>query len=677
MRKGTYKIESIQNKIVFVIGGIVIIAMILLGILVENLTSKNVIKNESNIAQISEEKLLAELNNYFTLYINVTKQLARDDNLQKIMESLQDKKELRNSAYWEGAHEVLRRTEEANAENNFSPFVADLDAQIIFNGGDWTSDDSFDLTQKSYWFKDQADIDQGYIITEPYVDARTGDQVITVSVPIYDKSESKIIGIAGIDVYINKISEMIEKHETVYKTSETLLCSSSGKILASSDKDEVLKSIDEIGLSQEMLDDIEAPSGNAVQFKDNGVASYGVSGSIEAAGWKVLLSIPEKEFLSSVKATTRTLTLFYVVTVIILLGVMILIAKSIAAPLKKLTAVTDEMAKGNLDATIDIRSNDEVGRLADSMRELTQRLHSYVDYIAEISDALHEFGNGNLTLHLEQAYDGEFERIKDAMMNASEMFKHTIGEMVEISSQVAISSEQVASGAQMLAQGTTEQASSIEELSATIQEISENVNKNAQNAMHAATQVQTVGDAADKSNVQMNHMMAAIDEINVKSSEIGKIIKTIDDIAFQTNILALNAAVEAARAGAAGKGFAVVADEVRNLASKSAEAAKNTTVLIEDSIRAVENGTTIANETSQVLSEVLEGVTQTVERIHEISNASGEQAEALSATLQGVEQISAVVHTNSATAEESSAASEELSGQAGMLKQLSGRFHLN
>ncbi len=677
MKMGVHKMKSIQNKILIGIGGIVIISMIFLGFLVVNLTSKTVIKNESNIAEVSEQKFVAELQDYFTQYITATKQMAQDDNLQKILESVKDKKDLKTSPYWQGSHEMLRRTTEINVENDFAPFVAVLDAQVGFDGGDWISDDDFDLTQKEYWFKEEADIKRGYIITEPYLDSYTGDQIFTVASPIYNETGSRITGIVGIDVHINKIDKMVTEHTTVYKTASALLCSSQGKVLASTEPEDVLKPVEEIGLSKEMLDDIAQPSGSTVKFEDNGIASYGVSRTIEASGWKVLLFIPEKEFLNSVKTTTRTLTIFYIVVAMILLAVMLFIARSITAPLKKLTGITDEMAKGNLDATIDIDSSDEVGRLAESMRELTQRLHSYVDYIAEISAALYEFGNGNLTLHLEQAYDGEFEHIKEAMMNASEVFKHTIGEMVEISSQVASSSEQVASGAQMLAQGTTEQASSIEELSATIQEISENVNKNAQNAMHAATQVQTVGAAADKSNEQMNHMMAAIDEINVKSSEIGKIIKTIDDIAFQTNILALNAAVEAARAGAAGKGFAVVADEVRNLASKSAEAAKNTTNLIEDSIRAVENGTSIANETSQVLSEVLEGVTQTVERIHEISNASGEQAEALSATLQGVEQISAVVQTNSATAEESSAASEELSGQAGMLKQLSGKFNLN
>ncbi|MEA4987264.1 MAG: methyl-accepting chemotaxis protein, partial [Anaerovorax sp.] len=519
LKSSIHRMKSIQTKIVTVIGGIVIIAMILAGIVVVNLASKTAIRDESSIAQISQEKLVAELDNYFTLYVTVTKQLAHDDNVRNLLQNVTNINELKSSPYWVGAHDMLTRTEFANVENNFEPFIVDLDAQVGFDGEDWV--DSYDLTTRDYWFADEADIEKGYIITEPYVDLDTGDQVITVSAPIYNPSGNKIIGIAGIDVHTIKINEMIAQHKTAYESGQTVLFSKTGLVLASKEEEEILKDISEIGLSQTMLDDIANPSGEVIKFDDNAVPSYGVSGTIKAAGWKVLLSIPEKEFISTVKTTTRTVTIFFVLVAIILLAVMVLISKSITAPLKRLTVITDEMAKGNLDAEINIHSNDEVGRLADSMRALTQRLHSYVDYISEISNALYEFGKGNLTLHLEQAYDGEFEQIKEAMLNASTVFKHTIGEMVEIASQVATSSEQVASGSQMLAQGTTEQASSIEELSATIQEISENVNKNAQNAIHAATQVQTVGEAADKSNEQMLQMMKAIDEINVKTSEIG------------------------------------------------------------------------------------------------------------------------------------------------------------
>jgi len=248
--------------------------------------------------------------------------------------------------------------------------------------------------------------------------------------------------------------------------------------------------------------------------------------------------------------------------------------------------------------------------------------------------------------------------------------------MSQSSEQVSSGSEQVSNGAQALAQGATEQASSIEELSATITEIASNVKLNATSAADASIKVNHVSSELDVSNQNMQDMIAAMSKISDSSSQIGKIIKAIEDIAFQTNILALNAAVEAARAGAAGKGFAVVADEVRNLASKSAEAANNTTALIENSIKEVENGTKIADQTATALKKVVLEATAVSNTVTLISQASNEQANSINQITLGVDQISSVVQTNSATAEESAAASEELSGQAQILKSLVGKFKL-
>ena len=230
--------------------------------------------------------------------------------------------------------------------------------------------------------------------------------------------------------------------------------------------------------------------------------------------------------------------------------------------------------------------------------------------------------------------------------------------------------------AQALSQGATEQASSIEELAATITEMSGQIQNNAQSALQASQTVDGVGEKILESNQQMQTMTKAMGEISASSSEIGKIIKTIEDIAFQTNILALNAAVEAARAGEAGKGFAVVADEVRSLASKSSDASKSTAALIENSLKAVENGTRIADETAQSLLSVVEGTKEIASQINQIAAASSEQSKGAAQVQLGIDQIPNVVQTNSATAEESAAASEELSGQAQMLKTLISKFKL-
>lgn len=345
--------------------------------------------------------------------------------------------------------------------------------------------------------------------------------------------------------------------------------------------------------------------------------------------------------------------------------------------IKPIIAIQDEMVEisnGNLSSQFDlVPDTSEIGMLVYTILQTKKTLQLY---IGDISSKLDQMANGDMTPTVDIDYIGDFLPIKLSMIKILESINHTLNAITTSAEQVSSGSEQVASGAQALSQGTTEQASSIEELAATINEISMQVQETATNADEANQKTITVHEEAAMGNARMQEMLEAMGNINESSSEIGKIIKTIEDIAFQTNILALNAAVEAARAGAAGKGFAVVADEVRNLASKSSEASKNTTALIATSLNAVENGTRIADETATALHAVVEGVTEVAQTIDKISMATREQAQSVNQVTIGTEQISSVVQTNSATAEESAAASEELSGQAQMLKELVEQFQL-
>lgn len=283
---------------------------------------------------------------------------------------------------------------------------------------------------------------------------------------------------------------------------------------------------------------------------------------------------------------------------------------------------------------------------------------------------------GDLTVEMDMDYLGEFASIRESGNKIIASLNDTLGQLHIASDQVSSGSDQVASGAQALSQGATEQASSVEELVATLNTLSDQVNQTASNSRDVNNLVLETAGEINNSNVKMEHMMEAMTKINDCSSEIEKIIKTIEDIAFQTNILALNAAVEAARAGEAGKGFAVVADEVRNLASKSAEAAKDTTILIGNSLTAVAEGNQIASDTQKSLLSVV-GSTQQIEtNMASITEASNMQAEGLQQVTLGIDQISSVIQTNSATAEQSAAASEELFSQSTLLKSLVNRFRL-
>ncbi|MBO7179374.1 MAG: MCP four helix bundle domain-containing protein [Clostridia bacterium] len=354
----------------------------------------------------------------------------------------------------------------------------------------------------------------------------------------------------------------------------------------------------------------------------------------------------------------------------------VVLSNLIANPLKLCAERLEKLAEGDIESPVEeVKTQDETGMVYAATLKITNNLKTI---IGDQSNILGEIAQGNLNVESQnpEAYVGGFKPLLESLEKIVVDLTDTMYQIYQGSEQVANGADQVASGAQALSQGATEQASSVEELSATIVEISEHINHTAKNAVEATEQANIASNGINESNAQMQEMVLAMNDITNTSNEISKIIKTIDDIAFQTNILALNAAVEAARAGAAGKGFAVVADEVRNLAGKSAEAAKSTTVLIESAISAIANGTKIADETANSLLDVVEKVNNVSAKIDEIATASEEQATAVTQLKGGIEQISAVVQTNSATSEESASASEELSGQAQMLKQIIGAFQL-
>ena len=349
------------------------------------------------------------------------------------------------------------------------------------------------------------------------------------------------------------------------------------------------------------------------------------------------------------------------------------IIKQISDPIDDMKKVAEEMSNGNLDVSINITSNDEVGALASSFSKMITTLKHYIN---EISTVLGNISQGNLNICTAEDYKGNFIEIKHSLDNIVQSLSGVFLEIREATSQVSCGADQVSSTSQVLSQGATDQASSVEELSASIEEINNQVQNTAISADNTKLITMDLVKNIENSNNQMNEMLYAMDDIEKSSKDINNILKSINDIATETNLLALNAAIEAARAGEAGRGFAVVADEVRKLSDQSADAAKQTTLLVKDSIQAVAKGRDLANNTAKTLLDLVDSVNNVTNLISNITSTSKEQADSIKQLHSGILQISDVVQSNSAIAEESAASSEELTAQAETLNIMIDKFKL-
>lgn len=615
----------------------------------------------------------SQVGEFFARQKEVVKQMSANCEFQDLQNKVVPGVKLVEGEGFKNIERTLDNIHSLDPEVISAAWVADEDSSQLYMSNDYISDETFDIHQRP-WFI-ELEKTNSVILSEPYIDVATNKLITTITAPIFGGSTNKIIGAVGLDFSLESLDKQMSSY-TLGEKGFFVLVSKDGTIIYHPNTDEIGKTISEVDLSDNIVSLLSSKQEGNITYDAMGETVYGYVSNVGDTGWSIISGLPEREFHQTLSRIKTSIGIILAVGIALLAIFIFLISLSLVKPLRKLSVVTNKLAEGHLDVEIDVKSNDEIGSLASSMQLLVGRLKTYIDYINEISDLLKRMGQGELELNFKQTYDGEFALVKQALVTTSDMLNETLSQINVTAEQVASGSDQVSSGAQALSQGATEQASSIEELSATMNDISTQIQQTAENALRAKEISVDTNRATMQGKEQMQQMISAMEEISNTSTEIGKIIKNIDDIAFQTNILALNAAVEAARAGSAGKGFAVVADEVRNLAGKSAESAKTTAILIENAVTAIENGTKIVAETAKSLEDIVEGSQKSTNVIQDIANASDEQAHSMNQVNLGVEQISAVVQTNSASAEESAATSEELSAQAQMLKELISRFKL-
>ena len=532
-------------------------------------------------------------------------------------------------------------------------------------------------SQKDYYLK--AKENKGLNLTNAYEDeSEDGGWVVSVIEPIIYKDEFK--GIVIVDMDMTSF-EIIEQKDERFQSLYSNVFDTNGHIMFSMNEEAKGKQLSDI-LPADSMEKLQSyldqgePFNTHIQNENGDLVQFNARPlKIEGVTWWVAIEVSEKEYTKAISNMIMLAIPLSVLGIALLVGFSYFFIKKSLNPLKKIADVGESVAEGDFSKEINYPYQDEIGQIAKSMEKVVERIRSIIQ---DLAGKLEQIAKGNFSFEFwnTQLYNGEYEPLLTSLYDILDDLNVTMGEIQNSSHMVNSSAMQVSGSAQTLSQGATEQASSIEELSATMNDISVKIKETAEMSQHASGLSKETGSAVGTSNQKMNEMSRAMQDITEKSQEISKIIKTIDDIAFQTNILSLNAAIEAARAGAAGKGFAVVADEVGNLAQKSAKAAQNTSSLIEETIEAVNKGARITEETAESLSVVSQKTEKINGIITSISSASEEEAEGIKQLTTGLDQISSVVQSNTATAEESAAASQELSGQADRLNELLEKFQL-
>lgn len=645
------KVSKLQKRIIIRSMSLMVAVIVVLGVVSTLLIYQGVYNalegTMTETAEISALQIQTQL--------GVAKQLVTEVGLNKTMSS-------KNS-------NVMNKISVINAYRTQLGFSA---CGITDEAG--MNNDGEDMSQQEF-FKHS-------IAGESYVsDAVTEDRETSyyISAPILlngismENANYRIVGVVYVRYSITQLNSVTDKI-SIGSNGYTYILGSDGKVLAGKvlDRDAEGKA-----KNSNLAKAEEQALGGEVSFcnfnSTDGKKIETLCLIPSTAGWVVGIAGDYKEFMG---VAQRSMYIFMIILAVAIIAAVVVysgIAASITKPVEKIKDAVEGLADGDLNRFVDYSSNDELGKLTDSYNASMSRLKLY---ISTLSENCNEIANGNFNYKRSIDFEGDFSDIANSLDMISSSLSKAMKSINDSAIQVRTGSDQIAAGAQSLSQGTTEQASAIEELASLMDTLDDHVNTNASNAEKANEKAALAGKEIRSSNESMQEMIQAMDNITDKSNQISKIIKTIDDIAFQTNILALNAAVEAARAGAAGKGFAVVADEVRNLATKSAEAVKNTSALIKETLSAVNSGADVANQTADNLERAVEITSQAVELINEISVASSEQAKMIGQVTTGIAQISVVVQNNAATAEESAASSEELSSQSVELQELTAKFNL-
>lgn len=510
---------------------------------------------------------------------------------------------------------------------------------------------------------------------DPYVNENINVKMISYVIPITIGNTS--VGIVGMDIDFGVIQKIVEE-TSAYKTGYAFLADSNGNALLHPDFEMNSPFAEnENDALYKMMADLKSGNGEQLLSYNYNGDNKKMTFAILNNGMRFAVAAPISEIDNEANHLIIKISVIVIGAVLVSLIISMIVIQGIVKPIKELNTAAAKIADGKLDVSVSSHSRDEVGTLAESFRKTVDRLNTYIVYIDEIASVLAQIANGNLQIDLEQDYEGEFSRIKDAIQIISETLSRDIYNIRIAAEQVSDGADQVSDGAQVLSDGASEQNRSVSKLSDYMRQMLKHAEENTERAKEASRIVNTAGINLEDSRTQMQSMVKAMQEISANADGIAQIVNTINDISMQTNILAINASIEAANAGGeAGKGFSVVANQVKDLALKSMESTENISRLVNDAVSSIRNGKEIAVLAESNIKGTVDEAKKTVEIVDNIVKSSEMQSETAEHVEESVEMISSVVQKNTSTSQESAAASEELSAQAQMLKELVSKFNL-
>lgn len=669
--KKTRNTKGIQFQIQSKIGTAIIAVMLAITILVVVMVYNLLIDANHTELQLDSEAVALQVEKYFAPFERMAEQLAVDKDVQKILTTTKAGQRMTNNATYSTVLEKMVGAAGLDTANIQGVFVADIDSSASITSGGTISGEDYDVTTRA-WF--DCTKTGKTVLTKPYIAASTGKTIISAVAPVFDENGTAV-GAAGIDVAIDTIVKMMGNY-TIGKEGYTMLLTSDGTFVYHPNASLIDTKIQDMNISSNIANAISSQASQIIGYRVNGEHKYGYIMPIGNTGFIALSCIPNNQYYSSLVRSVIMLIILIVAGEVFILFLLGRLSGKIVRPLVQLNGVATELANGNLDVSLDVRTEDEVGELAVSIDKTVQRLKEYIDYIDEISEVLAAMADGKLAISLKYAYVGEFEKVKDALNHISQSMTEVMTSIVEGANQVSVGSDDLAKAAQGMAENTETQAASIEELLATATTVAEQVKENRDNSEKSAEYTNEVAAVMEESKKQMSQMREAMDKIQESSKQVVGVIKAIEDIASQTNLLSLNASIEAARAGDAGKGFAVVAGEIGGLANESADAVNTTRDLINVSLEEIEKGNAIVNDVMASLDNAVERVRVANGMIQDTAQNADTQMKSIDQIRDGIQDMSQVVQDNSAMAQETSATSEELAAQSVTLNELVQRFDL-